>query len=625
VPEDILKNKLDSHKDIFFIHSLVIFIFFILTIILTFPVIFDFNSELAGEGCHDKCHMMWRIWWADYSIENNLDFLNTDYIFYPDGTSIGGNLALFTTGLGLMIFKLTNNLISVYNTVIFIGFVFGGYSAYLLANHFNRNLYSSIIAGVVFTFSTYHLTHSGHHIGLSMIGWIPLYILFLFKIQSKHSTLYSIFGGIILFLVGITHLYYFVMVMIFSFVFLGVFLLKKKDVSNKIFIKQFSIIMVIGIILTVSFSYSTFFSDEEFETNPLWQHEMFSVSIENLIMPSPKHTTQIYSDYELLHGFHALAGSPDVGIRSVEQVVYLGYAAIILATIALIKFRRQYAWFWASVGGLFLLISLGPELRFFNNLTGIILPERLLYEFVPGWDSIRAPARFIVITNISLAILSSYTVYSIMKKSVFSNKVKYVIFSIIIVAILIDFSFSPMDTNEIDVPEIYNEIKLDSSEFSILELPLGGYGENNLISAPIFMYFQTIHEKPIIGGYESRPSKDLLENQSSYFLNIFHYSVREAMERADRDGGIRYESENERMEKYLDNSALSDMKTLGIKYVIIHKSTLFDDIEKSRLYSDKFHQEKYVPKVNEIMLKILDMEKPYFEDKDLIVHKIIEN
>ena len=139
------------------------------------------------------------------------------------------------------------------------------------------------------------------------------------------------------------------------------------------------------------------------------------------------------------------------------------------------------------------------------------------------------------------------------------------------------------------------------------------------------MYFQTIHEKPIIGGYESRPSKDLLENQSSYFLNIFHYSVREAMERADRDGGIRYESENERMEKYLDNSALSDMKTLGIKYVIIHKSTLFDDIEKSRLYSDKFHQEKYVPKVNEIMLKILDMEKPYFEDKDLIVHKIIEN
>ena len=623
--ENNLENISNNYKNTFFIHSLVISIFFILTIILTFPVILDFNSELPGEGCHDKCHMMWRIWWADYSFENNLEFGNTNYIFYPDGTSIGGNLALFTTGVGWMIFKLTNNLISVYNTLFFVGFAFGGYSAYLLANHFNRNFYSSIIAGVVFTFSTYHLMHSGHHIGLSMIGWIPLYILFLFKIQSQNSILYSVLGGIILFLVGITHLYYFVIVMIFSFIFLGIFLLKKKNISNKIFVKQFSIVLIIGIMLTAGFSYSTFFSDGEFEKKPLWEHEMFSVSIENLIMPSPKHTTQIYSDYELLYVFHALAGNPDVGNRSMEQMVYLGYVVILLSTIALIKFRRQHAWFWASVGGLFVLISLGPELRFFNTLTGIILPERILYEFVPGWDSIRAPARFIVIANISLAILSSYTVYSLMKKNVFSNKTKYVIFSIIIVAILIDFSFSPMDTKEMNVHEIYNEIKLDQTEFTILELPLGGYAENNLISAPIFMYFQTIHEKQIIGGYESRPSKELVENQSSYFLNIFHYSVREAMERADRHGGIRYDSDNERMEKYLEKSALSDMKSLGIKYVIIHKSTLFDNLEESNLYSEKFHQEKYVPKVNEIMLKILDVEKPYFEDKDLIVYRVLEN
>jgi len=618
----MLEINLQSYKNIFSHHILIISIFFILTTILTFPVILDFSLELPGEGCHDKCHIMWRIWWSEHSFENNLDFWNTNYIFYPDGTSIGGNLALFTTGLGLIIFKLTNNLIFAYNTIIFVGFIFGGYATYLLANHFNRNFYSSLIAGVVFTFSTYHLMHSGHHLGLSMIGWIPLYILFLFKIQSKNSKLYSVFGGIILFLLAITHLYYFVMVLFFSFAFLGIFLLKKKDISNKIFIKQFLIVMIIGIILTTGFSYSTFFSDEEFETKPMWQHEMFSVSIENLIMPAPKHTTQIYSDYQLLYGFHALAGNPDVGKRTVEQMVYLGYVVIILATIALIKFRRQYAWFWASIGGLFLLLSLGPELRFFNSLTGIILPERLLYEFVPGWDAIRAPARFIVLTNISLAILSSYTVFSLMKKNVFSNKTKYVIFSIIIIAILIDFSFAPMDTKEMIVPEIYNEIKLDSSEFSILELPLGGYAENKLLSAPVFMYYQTIHEKPIIGGYESRPSKDLLTNQSSYFLNIFHYSVREAMERADKDGGIRYENEKEKMERYLDNSALADMKALDIKYVIIHKSTLFEDLEKSNLYSNKFHEEKYVPKINEIMLKILDVNKPYFEDQDLIVFKI---
>ena len=602
----MLEINLQSHKKTFFHHIFVIMIFLILTTIMTFPLVLDFNFGLPGvnSSCHDKCHMMWRIWWTDHSLENNLDFKNTDYIFYPDGTPIGGNLALFTTGLGVIIYKFTNNLITTYNTIILIGFTFGGYSMYLLSNYFHRNFYSSMAAGIIFTFSAYHFAHSGHHLGLSMIGWIPLYILFLFKIQKKQSLLYSILGGIFLFLVSLTHLYYFVIVILFSLIFVGTFLVKKKEITNKIFIKQFSVIMIIGITLTVGSSYSVFFSDDESEPSPLWQHEMFSASSENLIMPTPKHTTQIYSEYGLMYAIHDLAGNPNVpGVRSIEQNVYLGYAAIILATIALINFRKQYAWFWASVGGFFLLISLGPELRIFNNLTGIILPERLFYEVIPGWEAIRAPARFIVITNISLAILSSYTIFNLMEKKLHTNKIKYIILFVIIAVLLFDYSHLPFDTNEIIVPEIYEEIKSDKSNFSILELPLGGYGEKYLMSTPAFMFYQTIHEKPIIGGYESKPSNDLLENHSNYFLNIFHYA-----------------SDKDVKEEYLSNSALANMKNLNIKYVIIHKD--LSHISQSPVYNNEFHQEEYLPKMNQIMNIILDIDKPYFEDSNVIVYKI---
>ena len=602
----MLEINLQSHKNTFFHHIFVITIFLILTIIMTFPLVLDFNFELPGanEFCHDKCHMMWRIWWADHSLENNLDFKNTDYIFYPDGTSIGGNLALFTTGLGVIIFKLTNNLITTYNTIILIGFAFGGYSMYLLSNHFHRNFYSSMVAGIIFTFSSFHFAHSGHHLGLSMIGWIPLYLLILFKTQKEQSLSYSILGGIFLFLISLTHLYYFVMVILFSLIFVGVFLAKKKEIGNKIFIKQISIIMVIGVTLTIGTSYSVFLSDDESDRIPLWQHEMFSASLENLIMPSPKHTSQPLSDYAIMYGIHDLAGNPNVpGVRSIEQVVYLGYATIILSTIALINFRKQYAWFWASIGGLFLLFSLGPELRIFNNLTGIILPERIFYEVIPGWDAIRAPARFIVIANISLAILSSYTIFNLMGKKLLSSKIKYIIVFVIIAALLFDYSHLPFDTNEIIIPEIYDEIKSDNSNFSILDLPLGGHGENSLLSSPAFMFYQTIHEKPIIGGYESRPSNELLENHSNYFLNIFHYA-----------------SEKDVPEEYLSNSALTNMKKLNIKYVIMHKDP--SHISQSSLHSDKFYQEVYIPKMNQIMNIILDTDKPYFEDSNVIVYKI---
>ena len=155
-------------KRIFTEHLSVVFIFCILTVIFTFPVILDFASEAAGFDCYDKCHMMWRFWWADFSLENDLDFQHSDYIFYPDGTSIGGNQAHFTTFLGVMLVQFLDYTVT-WNVIWFLGFVFGGYGCYLLANNFSKNYLSSIIAGIVFTFTTYHTAHSISHIGLSMI------------------------------------------------------------------------------------------------------------------------------------------------------------------------------------------------------------------------------------------------------------------------------------------------------------------------------------------------------------------------------------------------------------------------------------------------------------------------
>ena len=301
--EKILESKNIWRKTIAR-HLSVLLIFFILTSILTFPVILDFNSESAGIGCHDKCHMMWRIWWADHSFENNLDFWHTNHIFYPDGTQISGNLALLTTGIGTLLLKLTD-ITTTWNILWISGFIFGGYTTYLLANNFNKNFYSSIIAGIVFTFSTYHLVHSEFHIGISMIALIPLYVLLLFKNKTKHSLYYSLIGGILLFLVSITHLYYFIIILFFSFIFFCVFILKKKNITNKEFIKNFSIIILIGVTLTVIISSPAFFSDDVFDIREITEHQKYSVSLDNLFIPSSFHSTQSISDYGLMRALYS--------------------------------------------------------------------------------------------------------------------------------------------------------------------------------------------------------------------------------------------------------------------------------------------------------------------------------
>ena len=148
----ILDNGIITKKRIVE-HFSVILIFSVLTVIFTFPVILDFTTEAAGLDCYDKCHMMWRFWWTDFSFQNDLDFQHSNYIFYPEGADIGGNLAYFTTFIGFLLVQFLDYTVT-WNIIWFLGFVFGGYGCYLLANNFNRNYLSSIIAGMIFTFAT---------------------------------------------------------------------------------------------------------------------------------------------------------------------------------------------------------------------------------------------------------------------------------------------------------------------------------------------------------------------------------------------------------------------------------------------------------------------------------------
>ena len=276
-PKSNYNNNLVSKK-IFFEHLSVILIFSVLTVIITFPVILDFASEAARlENCYDQCHMMWRIWWTDFSFQNNLDFQHTNYMFYPDGTNIGGNLAYFTTFIGFLLIQFLDYVI-VWNTIWFLGFVFGGYGCYLLANNFNKNYLSSIIAGIIFTFTSYHMAHGLTHIGLSMIVWIPIFVLFLFKLLEKQSKYYSIIGGTIFFLVSLTHLYYSVFITMFSVIFFAVYIFRQKKVSNRTFITNFSILFAIGLVST-SILFVSNTTDDKLDM-PLELHIRFSASME---------------------------------------------------------------------------------------------------------------------------------------------------------------------------------------------------------------------------------------------------------------------------------------------------------------------------------------------------------
>jgi len=589
-------------KKVLLEHLSVIIIFSVLTVIFTFPVILDFTSEPAGLDCYDKCHMMWRFWWTNFSFENGLDFQHSNYIFYPGGADIGGNVAYFTTYIGSLLVQFLDYT-TTWNVIWFSGLVFGGYGCYLLANNFNRNYLSSIIAGIIFTFTTYHMAHSMTHIGLSMIVWIPILALFLFKLLEKQSKSYAIVGGIIFFLVSLTHLYYSVFVIMFSIVFFAIYIFRQKKVSNKTFITNFSILFTIGLISTsvLFFSNPTLFTEESEVSNvvaetvdeyarSVQEHLLFSNSLENLILPTPDHTTQMFSDYLLFDSFYSFFGKSIHGLQ-IEQYAFLGYSVIFLSALAVIKYRQNHIWFWLLICGIFIVMSFGPELKILHEPTGIVMPDKIFYDAIPGWDELRAPARFIVMANLSLAMLASFAVYGLMKSRFSSFKQQLVLASIIGFVILFEFSMIPYPAEVEPIPDIYKEIKNDGSKFAVLAVPIGGTGDYMLMSDPTILYHQIYHEKPIIGGYESRVSYETMSESRTYFLNMFH--------------GLGTSVDIVKQDISIHGLALFDY--FDIKYVTLHKNLL-------TLYG--------LTLMKQTMSEILNEDTPIHEDDNISVYKI---
>ena len=586
-------------KKIFVEHLSVVFIFSVLTVIITFPIILDFASDAAGLDCYDTCHMMWRFWWADFSFENGLDFQHSNYIFYPDGAGISGNLAYFTTFLGFSLVQFLNYTVA-WNIIWFLGLVFGGYGCYLLANNFNKNYLSSIIAGIIFTFTTYHMAHSLVHIGLSMIVWLPIFVLFLFKLLEKQSKYYSIIGGIIFFLVSLTHLYYSVFITMFSIVFFAVYIFKQKKVSNKTFITNFSILLTIGLISTSILFLSNTTLGDEAPDRILSEHIEYSVSLENLILPTSHHTTQILSDYGMIISFYTFFDKFEYGLQ-IENLVFLGYSIIFLSALAVIKYRRNHIWFWVLICGIFVLMSLGPELKIFDEPTGIVLPDKVFYDTVPEWDEIRAPARFIVIANLALAVLTSYAVYGLLKNKFSAFKQQLMLTAVIGFVILFEFSMIPYLSYSEPIPDIYDEIKNDESKFAVLSAPIGGTGNGFLLSDPAFLYHQIHHEKPIYGGFESRVDNEIMRNTQTYFLNMFHIL-------GSKDDVIKQD---------LVTHGLSLFDHFDIKYVTLHKELAsYDKINQDTLSL------KFLPETKQLMSEILGEDKPIYEDNHITVYKI---
>jgi hypothetical protein len=190
-----------------------------------------------------------------------------------------------------------------------------------------------------------------------------------------------------------------------------------------------------------------------------------------------------------------------VGIDPIEGVTWLGIVPIaLLAATWRAWWRRPRARLWTILAAIFFVWALGADLRVLDARTGLYLPE-LLLRFVPIAANARMPGRAIVLVYLSLAVLVAMALASLRDRRL----------RVLVVALLLLEALPfRLPLFAVDRPHVY--VSLASMPAGgVLEIPLGvrdGFGERGLFDSRS-LYYQTIHGKPIVGGFVARMSPAL--------------------------------------------------------------------------------------------------------------------
>jgi len=495
--------------------------------------------------------------------------------------------------LSILINPFTENYNHTYNIITYLSLIFSGYGMFLLAKHLTKNYFAAIVAGIIFTFSTYQTLHTIHgHIELLVLQFIPLSVLFLFKTVESNKIRYPIIGGIFLFLNFISTLYIGFFSIIFLIPIILYLILTKRKFQTLI---RIGILLIIGVSLAAPVYYGHYLANAgNMATGmTLENFDTLSADLANFVLPTVDHTLTKIIDfpYETSFGF-------------LEGWTFLGYTAIFLVILALLKTDKKEKTIWIIPGCLLAIISLGPFLKIGGIETGIHLPYYYLYD-LPTFDFWRSIGRAAIFTTFCVAILAAYGINEIYKVKSFSIRKKHVIVGIIGILVIIEALMIPLPNHSKPESQIFYEIESDPRENVVLHSPFGTGAEpitDRKLTSNFFSE-QAIHEKPIYLGYQARVSNDIRDYVRTYFLNQF----------------IADQSSKDIIKQDLKEVGISLFDYFDIGYVIVHTdyTRTFPDWKNPNV------KKIWMPQTKSTLMEIFS-KPPDFEDDRLYAYKIPE-
>jgi len=180
-----------------------------------------------------------------------------------------------------------------------------------------------------------------------------------------------------------------------------------------------------------------------------------------------------------------------------ERALLPGLGAIALALVGVGVGRGRHRSFWLFcivLSSTAVVLSLGPELRWGNAV--FPLPYRFFYRHLPGFDSLRVPARISVLALFGIAVLAGFGAAAL------AEKWKGPLAVGLLGLLLLEYRTYSLESAFPKAPAIsaaHLWLAKEKAKGAVLVLPI--HEGQEIIHESLAMYQSTAHFRPLLNGY----------------------------------------------------------------------------------------------------------------------------
>lgn len=570
-----------------YLHIFVIVIYSLMTLIMTYPVISNITSSIAGSG-GDPWQTLWRFEYKDQEMRQALweESSNaTDIVKYVRNEFFGGGDARLVN-ISIWPWMWLHWLFgepTAYNLVFLLSFILSGYGMFLLVQYLARKeikklrnreiekfgnkeiknegkflnyLFSQFlpnagpfITGIVYMFLPYHVAHAHGHFGAMQTQWLPFIILAAISFIEKPNIVKSLILSFLIILQAWSEHHYMAWLVIAAFVACVMF---RSNIAH-MFTRKKSIfsLTVTGVMIFV------FVILPYIPTIQLASRKTSSIAVpkEQIVRLSAD-----IASFFIPPSWHPLWGKPmevlfgsRVSGNEIEATQYVGLVVILIVVFYRYSLPKKSSRLLFSLLTIFILISIGPQLKIFGSSIPIPLPYDIIDTF-PIIDTIRAVGRGGVIIGLVISILFGYVTASQIRRW------QTMVFLFII--IIVDFLFFPFPMQTVQRSQAY-EILSTQEGTAIIEIPAA----TNYVVASRSLYESVFHKKQVLGNIalERAFSQDTLQTlkQIPVIRQLLYLRTTELIE-----------NRKEFFNQDLDESFPDVVQWLSIGAVLVHPDSL---------------------------------------------------